>query len=130
MESEKEPEVNKKKTEMSNFFIAYSCYFSASIHRVISRPKQYVNLSWLGVRISHHRFNNSSELLNRYIAAKIRRGIFSKDLMGRKYNCSLPSKVTGKCVYKGKFRSKYLIYEVKCSMCNAIYIGNTQQTQK
>ena len=38
------------------------------------------------------------------------------------------SKVNGKCVYEGKRQKKYLIHEVKCSMCEAIYIGNTQQT--
>ena len=48
--------------------------------------------------------------------------------MDREYNCSTQSKVNRKCVYEGKLRSKCLIYEVKCSMCDAIYIGNTQQT--
>ena len=48
----------------------------------------------------------------------------------RECNCSLPSKVNGKCVYKGKCRSKCIIYQVECSMCDAIYIGNTQQTFK
>ena len=33
-------------------------------------------------------------------------------------------------VYKGKFQSKFLIYKSKFSMCDAIYIGNTQQTLK
>ena len=50
--------------------------------------------------------------------------------MDIKYNCFLPSKVNGKCVYGGKWRSQCTIYKVKCSMCNAIYIGNTQQTFK
>ena len=35
-----------------------------------------------------------------------------------------------KCVYKGKCRSKCIIYEVKCSTCDTIYIGNTQQNFK
>ena len=80
--------------------------------------------------MSYHRFNNLAELLNRDLAAKIGRGIFSKYLMDRECNCSLPSKVNGKCVYKGKCRSRCIIYEVKCSMCDAIYIGNTHQTFK
>ena len=50
--------------------------------------------------------------------------------MYREYNCSLPSKVNGNCVYEGKFRSRCIIYEVKCCMCDAIYIGNTQQNFK
>ena len=78
----------------------------------------------------YHRFNNLAELRNGDLAAKIRRGIFSKDLMNRKCNCSLPSKVNGKCVYEGKCRSRCIIYEIKCSMCDAMYIGNTQQTLK
>ena len=47
------------------------------------------------VQMSYHRFNNLEELLNGELAAKIGRGIFSKDLMDRKCNCSLPSKVNG-----------------------------------
>ena len=50
--------------------------------------------------------------------------------MERECNCSIPSKVNGKCVYEGKCRSRCIIYEVKCCMCDAIYIGNTQQTFK
>ena len=50
--------------------------------------------------------------------------------MDRECNCSLPYKVNGKCVYEGKCRSKCIIYQVEFSMCDAIYIGNTQQTFK
>ena len=50
--------------------------------------------------------------------------------MDRKFNCSLPSKVNVKCVYKGKCRSRCIIYKIKCSVCEAIYIGNIQQTLK
>ena len=78
----------------------------------------------------YYRFNNLAELLNGDLTAKLGRGIFSKDLMDRECNCSLPSKVNGKCVYEGKCRSRCIIYEVKCCMCDAIYIGNTQQTVK
>ena len=80
--------------------------------------------------MSYHRFHNLEELLNGNLAAKIGRGIFSKDLMDRKYNCSLPSKVNGKCVYEGKCQYRCIIYKVKCSMCDAIYIGKTHQTFK
>ena len=97
---------------------------------MINRLKIYFNLSWLRVIISYHIFNNLAELLNGDHAAKIGRGIFSKYLMGRECNCSLPYKVNGKCVYEGKCQSKRLIYEVKCSMCDAIYVGTTPQTFK
>ena len=80
--------------------------------------------------MSYHRYNNLAELLNGDLAAKIGRVVFSKDLMDRECNCSLPSKVNGNFFYEGKCQSKCIIYEVKCSTCDDIYIGNTQQTFK
>ena len=130
VDNEKERDVSKKKNRNVYFFVAYSRYFSASIYRVIDRLKKSFNLSWMIVQISYHRFNNLAELLHGDLAAKIGQVIFSKDLMDRKCNCSLPSNINGKCVYEGKFRPRIIIYEVKCSMCDAIYIGNTQQTFK
>ena len=65
-----------------------------------------------------------------FTCSKYSVGIFSKDLMDRECNCSLPSKVNVKCVYEGKCRSKCIIYQVECIKCDAIYIGNTQQTFK
>ena len=78
--------------------------------------------------MSYHRFNNLAELLNGDLAGKIGRGIVSKDLMDRKCNCPLPSKFNWKIIYEGKCQSRCIIYEVKFPMCDAIYIGNTQQT--
>ena len=80
--------------------------------------------------MSYHIFNNVSRLLNGDLVTKIGQGILSRDLMDIECNCSLPSKVNGKLLYKGKCRRKCLIYEVKLSMCDAIYIGNTHNTFK
>ena len=54
----------------------------------------------------------------------------SGNIMDIEFKCPHPSKVNGKCVYKGKFRKECLIYEVKLSLCDAIYICNTQQIFK
>ena len=113
VDNEKERDVSKKKNRNVYFCVAYSRYFSTSIHRVIGRLKNSFNLTWLRVQMSYHRFDNLAELINGDLAVKIGRGIFSKDLMDRKCNCSLPSKVNVKCVYEGKIRSKCKIYEVK-----------------
>ena len=78
----------------------------------------------------YHKLDKLAELIKGDLATKIWRGIFYKDLTDRECNCSLPSKVNGNCVYEGKSRSNGLIYEVKLSVCDAIYIGNTQQTPK
>ena len=128
MEKNKERDVSVKKNRNVYFCVAYSRNFSTAIHRVINRLKKSFNLTWIRVRVSYHRFINLAELLNGYLAAKIVRGIFSKDLIDRECNCSLPSKVNGKCVYEGKCQSKCIIYEVKLCVCDAIYIGNNQHT--
>ena len=52
--------------------------------------------------MSYHIFYNLSELLNRDLSAKIRRGILSADLMDIEYNCCLPSKVNGEFVKEVK----------------------------
>ena len=82
IENKKEPDVNIKKSRNVSFCVAYSLYFSMSIHRVINREK-YFNFSWLRVRMPYHIFNNLAELFNGDPAAKIGRGIISKDLMDR-----------------------------------------------
>ena len=80
--------------------------------------------------MSYHRLNNLSELVIRDLAAKIGQGIFFKDLMDKKCNCSLPSKGNGNVFHNGKCWSRCIICKVKCSTCHSIYIGNTQQTFK
>ena len=99
VDKEKERDVSVKKNRTVYFCVAYSRYFSTSSHRVIDRLKKSFNLTWMGVRMSYHRFNNSAKILKGYLAAKIGRGIFSKDLMDRECYCSLPSKANGECVY-------------------------------
>ena len=111
--NEKEQDVSKKKNRNVYICVAYSRYFSTSIHRVIESLKFLCKLTWLRVRMSYHIFNNLAELLNGDLAVKIGWGIFSKDLMNRKFNCSLPSKVNVKCVYKSKCQPRCIIYEVE-----------------
>ena len=112
------------------FCVAYSSYFSTSINRVNKWIQISFNLSWLRVQISYHRIINFAELLNGDLAAKIGRGIFSKDLNDRKCNFSLTYKDNRKCVSEDKYQSRCIIYKVKCSICDGIYIRNTQQTFK
>ena len=83
MEKNKERDVSVKKNRNVYFCDAYSSYFSKETHRVIDRLKKSLNLTWLRIIISYHRYNNLAEQLNGDLAAKIGRGIFSKDLMDR-----------------------------------------------
>ena len=79
-------------------FVLFFCFYPQDD----KQAKKHFNLSWLILQISYHRFKNLAELLKGDLATKIGRGIFSKDLIDRKCNCSLPSKVNGKCAYEGK----------------------------
>ena len=83
VEKEKERDVSVKKNRNVYFCIAYSRYFYTAIHRVIDSLKNPFNLTCLRVQMSYHRFNNLAKLLNGDLAAKIGRGIFSKDLMDK-----------------------------------------------
>ena len=56
--------------------------------------------------MSYHRYNNLAELLNRDLSKTIGQVILSRDFMDIECNCSLPSKVNGEFVYKGKRRKK------------------------
>ena len=129
IENEKEPDVNKKKQKCL-LLCCLITLFSYIFPQGDQQANKYFNLSWLRVGISYHIFDNLAELLNRDLATKIGQGILSKYLIYRKCNCSLPFKFNEKCVYEDKCQSKWLIYEVKWSMCDTIYIGNTQQKQK
>ena len=98
----------------ADFCVPYSRCFSTSIYMVINRLNKSFNLSWLRVWMSYCIFINLAELLNGDLAAKIGRGIFSKDLVDRECTCSLPSKVNGKRVYEGKFR--FQVYNLRGKM--------------
>ena len=122
LEKNKEWDISKKKNRNVYFCVAYSRYLFTAIHRMNNRLKKLFNLIWWRVRMSYHRYNNLVDLLNGDLAAKIGRNIFFKDLMDRERKCSFPSKVSGKCFYEGKCRSKCNINEVKWSTYDAIYI--------
>ena len=96
VDKNKERDVSVKKNRNVYFCAAYSHYFSMAIHRVIDRLKKSFNLTWLRFIMSYHRYNSLAELLNGDLTTKIGRWIFSKDLMDRECNFSLPSKVNGK----------------------------------
>ena len=121
---QKKTRLQLKENRNVNFCVAYSGFFYI-YPSGDQQAKHYFILSYLRIRMSYHRLNNLAEVLNGNLAVKIGWGICSKYLMDRKCNCSLPSKFNGKCVDKGKFWYNCLIYQVKCSICYAIYLGIT-----
>ena len=73
----------KRKTEKYNSVLSTQIIFYVYLQGD-KQVKKYFNLSWMIVIISYHKCDNLAELLNRDLATKIGRGIFSKYLMDRK----------------------------------------------
>ena len=63
IENEKEPESNKKKTEMY-IFLCMLVLFSTSIPKVIDKLKQLFHISWVRVQMYYHRFKHLAQKLN------------------------------------------------------------------
>lgn len=80
--------------------------------------------------MSYHRFQNFSEILQGDLTCKLREGIYSKDFEDRNCNCNENSKVNGLCAYNSQCRRSCVVYKVISKICDAVYIGNTQQTFK
>ena len=87
-------------------------------------------LTWLHPRMSYHCFMNLRELLHGDLSKKINTGIKSKDFENKPCNCSTNSTSEGTCMYNGMCRQYCIMYKVTCKLCNAVYIGNTQQSFK
>ena len=98
-----ESNTNKDKTINVYFCIEYSRYLFKYIHRLINRLK-IMNLSWLIVCISYHRFNHLPKLVNGGLPTKFSRVIYSHDLMDTSCNYLNLSKANGKCVFEGKYQ--------------------------
>ena len=79
------------------------------------RYRQTYKLVWTPLR------DNLAEPLNGALAMKIGQGILSYYLMYRDCNFSIPESMSMK-VNPGKV---FRLYELKCSLCDAVYIGNT-----
>ena len=63
VDTEKEPDVATNKNRNVHFFVAYSHYFSTSIHTVMNRMKRSFERSCLRVRMSYLRFYDLAEFL-------------------------------------------------------------------
>ena len=114
---------------MSIFVLAYSRYFSTSIHGLIDRLKTLFNLSWMIVRMSYHWFNDLAEPLNVDLAETSGRGVLSCDLWIENVTVFFHLDLIGNASTNVNARF-FSIYEVKFSICGAVHIGNTQQTFK
>ena len=82
---------------MSIFVLHTRVFFN--IYPQGDRQLKYIfNFSCLRVKMSYHISNYFSKLLDKDLIVKIGFGILSFGLMDRECNCSLPSKVNGKCI--------------------------------
>ena len=57
-------------------------------------------------------------------------GVGSMDFADGPCNCNKKSLVNGSCSFEGKCRAHMVVYEAKCTICDMVYIGNTQNSLK
>ena len=86
-------------------------------------------VSCIRVKMPCHIFNNLAALLSGDLAEKIWQGNLSCDTIYGEFNWKLHSKLMASFSIKVNSRTLFNI-QVKYTMCDAIYIGNTQQKPK
>ena len=80
--------------------------------------------------MSYHKFSNLRETFQADLSTKLLADVKSVNYLPLKCNCRKPSKVDGKCLFKGKCLHKCLIYRVTCKKTGRVYIGSTQRELK
>jgi len=121
-----------KDLRVAYLLICYcQCWSKGYIPKLLKRLKTKYNLPWLRIQITWKRFENVEELLGEALDKLVIKGITSRDMKYREYNCSRPNRLeSGKCMYNGKCRESCIIYRVECRICKKIYIGNIQNFLK
>jgi GIY-YIG catalytic domain len=111
------------------FCVGYSRAWKTPIHRIIKTVKESLNLSWLRVSMSYHRFPNLREQFQRDLQQKLLEGITSLDFKSLPCNCRKDTP-SDSCKYNNICRHSLVVYKVECKNTGKIYIGNTQQHLK
>jgi hypothetical protein len=128
--------LNKKKEKILkfgrnlNFQIKVSKFWKTPIHVIIKKLKIKHNLKWLRFKMCYKRHCNLAEKFNGILNNKLNKDLISLDFENNTCNCSKKALVNGKCAYDDKCRSKCIIYQANCKICNSNYIGNTQRNFK
>jgi hypothetical protein len=121
------------RTKRTTYFcVAFTKFWRMRIHCRIKKLKKAVGLTWLRVSMAYSRFNNLREIYQGDLSKKLTEGLVSLDFASLPCNCNISSKspTTGKCAYEGNCRKKCVVYKATCFLCEAFYIGNTQQALK
>ena len=121
---------NNKKNRQLYFTIKVSKFWKNPIHKIIKRLRNKYQLKWLRFAMCYKRHVNLAEKFNADLTTKLNEDLISLDLTNNPCNCHSTCKINGRCAYGEKCRSKCIVYESKCKICDYSYIGNTQQNFK
>ena len=128
--TQKIPKKHDKRT--IHFVCSYiGKYLKEPIHTIIKRLRQYHDVKWLRYRMSYKRFCSVENSIQGDLRGKQDEGVVSDDYSDWKCNCGPGKKRDGECMFKGGLcRSKCVIYNFKCKICDSEYVGSTQQFVK
>jgi hypothetical protein len=108
------------------FCVGHSRAWTTPIHKIIKEAKAALNLTWLRVPMSYHRFPNLREYFQRDLHTKLISGIQSLDFENLPCNCRKENS-QDTCKYNNMCRHSLIVYKVECKNTGKIYIGNTQE---
>jgi GIY-YIG catalytic domain len=111
------------------FCVGHSRAWKKPIHKIIKELKAALNLSWLRVSMSYHRFPNLREYFQRDLQQKILDGVISLDFQSLPCNCQ-KDHPEDTCKYNNVCRQSLVVYKAECKTTGKVYIGNTQQHLK
>ena len=133
MKREREMKNARRKNSRQTYFcVGVNKVFKGknAIHITIKRLRDKYNLKWLRVSMSYHKFPNLGKIFGGDLSGKLMREVKSVDFMDRPCNCSVVSKVDGKCIFGDNCRKSIVVYKCECTICGKFYIGNTQNHVK
>jgi len=130
MDEKKETPNKKGDTRRIPFTVGMCKFWEVPIHVRLKELRNKYGLNWLQFTMCYTKFSNLHEIFQGDLGQKLMKDVVSRDFMDLPCNCNATSKIDGKCMYKGECRKMCVVYQVKCKLCNEVYIGNTQQKMK
>ena len=73
-------------------------------------------------QMTYHEFLNLGELIQGSFVIKLRKGLASKYLFNRDWNCKYTTKVNGKCAYKVEFHECCIFQKVPYRGCGGFIL--------
>ena len=128
----KATKTSKKDKRTIHFVSSYiGKYLKEPVHVTLKRLREIFDVKWIKFRMCYKRFGSIENKIQGDLRSKVDKGVISDDLCDWKCNCPNAAKRQGECIWPGdRCRAKCVIYKYTCLVCQAEYVGSTQQFAK